>query len=196
MVQSTAAAVWIWTVLHAALTAYAAWRPVWPLAFNGLLAVVAGSLLSIAGLVVTAAGILELRSLQRMSGRTTDELVSSGIYSWSRNLQNAGWFLVLLGVAVSGRSAGAILLVAFFALMLHFYIVYVEEPYLEQVFGAAYRRYRTTTPRYLGVPKERRVNDGPQGLPLTLVRLILGRGMRRCTILTGDLDVSWLYPST
>lgn len=72
-----------------------------------------------------------------------------------RGIGRAGWFLVLLDVAVIGRSAGAILLVALFALTLHFYIVYVEEPYLEEVFGDAYRRYRSTTPRYLGLPKER-----------------------------------------
>jgi protein-S-isoprenylcysteine O-methyltransferase Ste14 len=156
LAQSTAAAVWIWYVLHAALTAYVAWRSIWPLALNRLLAIVAGSLLSIAGLTVAAAGILHLRSLQRMSGRATDELVTSGIYGWSRNPQNVGWFLVLLGVSVIGRSAGAIVLLALFALTLHFYIVYVEEPYLEEVFGDAYRRYRSTTPRCLGLPKERR----------------------------------------
>lgn len=156
LAPATAVAVWVWYALHAALTVYAAWRSVWPLAFNRLPAVVAGGLLSIAGLSVAVAGILQLRSLQRMSGRATDQLVTSGIYRWSRNPQNAGWFLVLLGVAVIGRSAGAILLTVLFALTLHFYIVYVEEPYLEEVFGDAYRRYRATTPRYLGLPQEGR----------------------------------------
>lgn len=160
LAQSTAAAVWIWYGLHAALTIYATWLSVWPLAFSRLLAAVAGSLLSVAGLVVAAAGILEFRSLQRMSGRATDEPVISGIYRWSRNPQNVGWFLVLLGIAITGRSAGAILLAALLALTLHFYIVYVEEPYLEQIFGAAYRRYRATTSRYLGIPHEASASNG------------------------------------
>ncbi len=127
LTQATAIMGWIWYGLHAALTAYASWRPIWPIALSRTLAAVAGTLLSVTGVVIAAAGILELRSLQRMSGRATDELIASGIYGWSRNPQNVGWFLMLLGLAAGGRSAGAILLVALFAFTLHLYIVSVED---------------------------------------------------------------------
>lgn len=159
LAQTTAVGVWIWYLLHAALTVYAAWRSVWPLTFDSLPAAVVGSLLAIAGLAMAIAGVLELRSLQRMSGRETDRLVTSGIYAWSRNPQNVGWFLVLVGAAVTGRSGGALLLAALFALTLHVYIVYVEEPYLAQVYGAAYGRYRAATSRYLGPPDAGRGSD-------------------------------------
>jgi protein-S-isoprenylcysteine O-methyltransferase Ste14 len=44
-------------------------------------------------------------------------------------------------------------------LVLHFGVVRREEQYLEEKFGAAFRRYQTRVPRYLGVPRR-----DPQGI--------------------------------
>lgn len=150
----TVVAVWGLYILHAGFTVYTAWRGAWPLPLSKPLSMAVGALLVIIGSGIAAAGILTFRSFQRMSGLEADQLITAGIYRWSRNPQNVGWFLALLGVALMGSSAGALFLAALFGLILHLYIVYVEEDYLEQVFGEAYRRYRATTPRYLGFPKE------------------------------------------
>lgn len=146
--------VWALYFLHAGLTAFAAWRFIWPLPLNHLVAILTGGFLIIVGASIFTAGILEFRSIRRMSGQQNDQLVTSGVYHWSRNPQNVGWMITLLGVSLVGKSGGAILLVALFGLLLHIYIVYVEEGFLEKIYGQAYRRYRAVTARYLGFPGE------------------------------------------
>jgi protein-S-isoprenylcysteine O-methyltransferase Ste14 len=154
LARPTVVAVWALYILHAVFTVYTAWRGLWPLPISKPLSIAGGGLLVIIGLGISAAGILTFRSLQRMSGVETNKLITSGIYRWSRNPQNVGWFLALLGVALMGRSGGALLLVAVFGLIVHIYIVYIEEDYLESVFEEEYRRYRATTARYLGFPRD------------------------------------------
>ena len=110
----------------------------------------------LAGDALALVSVLQFRSLQRMSGLQADRLFRTGVYRWSRNPQNVGWFAVLLGFGLMQRSAGSIGLVFLFALTLHVYIVYMEEPYGQAVFGATYRRYRVTRPRYLWIPRAER----------------------------------------
>jgi protein-S-isoprenylcysteine O-methyltransferase Ste14 len=123
---------------------------------SDIVAIAIGSFLIAVGVTSFTAAILEFRSFQRMSGQRNNELVTSGVYHWSRNPQNVGWMMTLLGVALLGKSAGALLLVLLFSLLLHIYIVYVEEGFLESVYGDSYRQYRDSTARYLGIPTQRR----------------------------------------
>lgn len=112
-----------------------------------------GAFLAGFGTAVAFDGIATFTSFERMSGRETDELVTEGIYRYSRNPQNLGWGMALLGVSVAGRSASALVLVGLFASAVHCYIVWLEEPHLEKLFGEDYREYRTQTPRYVGRPR-------------------------------------------
>lgn len=148
----TAVAVWVLYLLHAGLTGFAAWRSVWMLPMGKSASVATGGALVAFGLGLALAGVIAFRSLRRMSGRETNKLVCSGVYRWSRNPQNVGWGLVLLGIALLGRSAVALFLVVLFWLIFRFYLV-VEERYLEQIFGAEWRLYRSRTSRFLGWPK-------------------------------------------
>jgi protein-S-isoprenylcysteine O-methyltransferase Ste14 len=103
----------------------------------------------------TTAGVLGMTrfgSYARSAGQDTSRLITTGIYRWSRNPQVVGWFLVLFGISVAGRSGLALLLTGLFAVVIHSYTIRLEEPYLERVYGEEYRRYRADTPRYLGVP--------------------------------------------
>jgi protein-S-isoprenylcysteine O-methyltransferase Ste14 len=151
----TVVIVWVLYFFHAGMTAFAAWHSLWPLPVSNILAMLIGSFLIVIGVTFFTAAILEFRSFQRMSGQKNNELVTSGVYRWSRNPQNVGWMMTLLGVALLGKSAGALLLVLLFSLLLHIYIVYVEEGFLESVYGEAYRQYRDSTARYLGIPRQR-----------------------------------------
>lgn len=117
-------------------------------------ALLLGGALAGAGITIAALAIATFRSFQRMSGLDTSRLVTGGLYALSRNPQNVGWALALLGVAVAGRSVLALVMVALFALVLHTYIVRLEEPYLERIYGQAYRDYMERSPRYLGLPGE------------------------------------------
>lgn len=77
----------------------------------------------------------------------TDGLVTTGIYQWSRNPQNAMLIVVYGCLAVAADSSRAYLLcagmMAVYALM-----VLAEEPWLERAYGEAYRRYCREVPRF------------------------------------------------
>lgn len=110
-------------------------------------------MLILVGTVIFSAGIWSFRSFKRMSGLDNSKLVTSGIYQWSRNPQNVGWFLFLLGTAVLGRSGLALLLAGLFWGLFVFY-VRLEEQYLGKVFDEKYHRYMQWSHRYFGPPRK------------------------------------------
>lgn len=115
--------------------------------------IVGGVILVAMGLALMLAGMIEFRSIRRISGQDSSRLIKTGIYRWSRNPQYIGWFFILFGVSLVGRSGLALLLSSVGALLFHFYTVRMEEPYLERIYGEEYLLYMAMTPRYLGVPK-------------------------------------------
>ena len=84
-------------------------------------------------------------------GLREDALLTHGIYAWSRNPQYVGTVLVLLGVALIARSFVTLLFAFFFFLLIHFYVVWVEEPHLSNAFAERYAMYRSETNRYIGL---------------------------------------------
>ena len=151
----TAVYVWVSYIFYSMIVAYAAFHSYWLLLEDGIWLVVIGIILIVAGLLVSVAGVIEFRSFKRMSGLSADKLVESGIYGWSRNPQNVGWGLVLVGIALTGRSGVALVLAFLFWLVIDFYIVNVEEKYLKMIFDDRYESYCATTPRYFGFPKNK-----------------------------------------
>ncbi len=152
---STAAVVAVWAayLVHLAVTVWFAWvPPIGRIPVPTPPAYLVGGFLCGVGVTLTALGMATFRSFERMSGLDTSRLVTDGMYAFSRDPQNLGWFTALLGAAVAGRSPAALGLVAIFAVVVHLYIVRLEEPHLEQLYGEEYRAYRRRTPRYLGLP--------------------------------------------
>lgn len=141
-------------ILHAFLTAFASWQSFWLLPISKTLSVIIGIILILFGLGLYIPGKIEFRSFKRASGLIADKLITSGIYRFSRNPMLVGWCLILLGIALIGRSLFALILVVLYWLMLR-PILIVEEEYLEQVFGEEYREYHSRTSRYLGWPKSK-----------------------------------------
>ncbi len=106
---------------------------------------------ALSGLAFYGAAMREFRSFEQVSGTEAGNLVKTGPYRYSRNPQVIGWGLALLGAAVAGRSAGALVSAAGFFLV-HGRYFDVEERHLERVFGEEYRRYLEKTPRWFGLP--------------------------------------------
>lgn len=106
------------------------------------------------GATAAVLGLARFGSNARSTGQDDSRLITGGIYRWSRNPQVLGWFLVLLGVSLAGRSGLALLLAGVFAVILHAYTVRLEEPYLERVYGEPFRRYKAETPRYCGIRRK------------------------------------------
>lgn len=150
---TTVVAVWAAYLVHVAVTIwFAVDAPVGRLAFDATAAHLTGAFVAGFGTAIAVDAIATFASFERMSGRATDELITEGIYRYSRNPQNLGWCVALLGAAVAGRSPVALALVGLFALVIHCYVVWMEEPHLERLFGDDYRAYRERTPRYVGPP--------------------------------------------
>ena len=77
------------------------------------------------------------------------ELVTSGIYRFSRNPAFLGFDLMYIGVMLMYCNLLTVPLTVFAIVMLHLQILQ-EERYLEETFGVAYREYKRHTLRYLG----------------------------------------------
>jgi protein-S-isoprenylcysteine O-methyltransferase Ste14 len=152
LTSATVTAVWLLYFLHFAVELYAAWNRYLPFNVVEPLAIVIGLLLVLAGMVIYVVGILHLRSIRRMSGLDTSRLVTTGIYQWSRNPQNVGWALVLIGIGLISRSGLAIIMALLFCGLFRLYIP-IEEQYLESVYGDKYREYKMSSHRYFGPSK-------------------------------------------
>ena len=81
--------------------------------------------------------------------RDRTELVTSGIYQFSRNPAFLGFDLMYIGVMLMYCNYLTVPLSVFSIVMLHLQILQ-EERYLEETFGEAYREYKRHTFRYLG----------------------------------------------
>jgi protein-S-isoprenylcysteine O-methyltransferase Ste14 len=77
-----------------------------------------------------------------------DGLVTRGIYRWSRNPQNAMLVVVYGCLALTTDGGGTYLLCA---AMMAVYVLMVlcEEPWLEGIYGASFRRYCRRVPRFV-----------------------------------------------
>ena len=123
--------------------AVAAW---WPL---GALVTLAGL-----GLYVWSAGLFSF------VGRGTpapiaapNVFVARGPYRYVRNPMYIGVLTSILGIAIAYASAWVLAYAVLVAIAFHFFVLGYEEPTLEDRFGASYREYRRTVPRW--VPRAR-----------------------------------------
>jgi len=75
-------------------------------------------------------------------------IIAQGFYARVRNPMYASYVAIALGEAVLYRSWILVAYAAAFALLLHLYVVRVEEPRLRTRFGADYARYCETSGRW------------------------------------------------
>ena len=158
----TSTAVWLSYLIHLAMTLLAAGFGVWPAHLPALFRLGFGSVAAGLGVVLLAAGTISFGSFGRVSGRVNSELVTDGIYRWSRNLQNVGWMMILLGISILGQSGLALLLAGLFWVGFEAY-VRKEERQLEAQFGGQYLDYLDGTHRYFGPSRSRRVSKDRAG---------------------------------
>lgn len=76
-------------------------------------------------------------------------LVTAGLYRFSRNPMYIAVALVLLGWALGFRSPGLLMYALAVMLAFHLRVVFGEEPWLERRYGEEWRRYRERVPRWL-----------------------------------------------
>lgn len=142
-------AFWVSLIISVVL---AAWRHVWPLPVASPLAWSVGVLLALVGVGMNAAGMDRFGSAAKVSGLDTGELVTEGIYRWSRNPQYVGSGLLLAAIALAGRSGAGLALTAVYIVGMRLYVPF-EERHLERTFPDQYPGYRRRTHRWFGPPR-------------------------------------------
>ena len=147
-VMSGPAAIGVWFVylVHADTVVTAAYIETGRIdAIPKSLAFVVGGVVIAAGFALFAWATRSLVNQGDFQGLQARRLVTGGPYGFMRQPQNAGWALMLLGVAIAGRSLVALALVAIF-------VVFValrgrlEARGLAASFGDDYERWRERTP--------------------------------------------------
>lgn len=151
-------AVWVFYVSHFVITLTAAASSRWLVPVNQAITLVSGIVLACVGITFFIGGLVSLGSFRRISGMDTSTLVTTGAYRWSRNPQNVGWELVLVGIALVGRSGLALLMAAVFWVTFRTYVG-AEEEFLERIFGDEYRDYKAWSHRYLGRPRNAGIGE-------------------------------------
>lgn len=110
-----------------------------------------GSLRALALLVLLASLALFLYAFfvlgRDNSYGARDGLVTSGIYQWTRNPQNA-MLIVVYGALALACDNGPTYVLAAAMMAVYALMVLAEEPWLEKIYGEAYRTYCREVPRF------------------------------------------------
>jgi protein-S-isoprenylcysteine O-methyltransferase Ste14 len=104
--------------------------------------------LGLAGLFITVSGYFNLGLSNTYCG--ADGLVTGGLYRFSRNPQYTASIVGLIGLSLGANS---VLTIAMSTVLFGAYVLMalVEEDWLKQLYGAAYRDYCRETARFLDV---------------------------------------------
>jgi protein-S-isoprenylcysteine O-methyltransferase Ste14 len=105
--------------------------------------------LIIIGLVVVITAMLPLGYFRAM-GLRSKKLKTNGLYSLTRNPQLVGYYLILIGFAVSYPSVYSAAWIIIFGVVVHWMVI-TEEEYLLKIYGQEYEDYCKRTPRYLSI---------------------------------------------
>lgn len=139
-------ALWTWLALRARELDVAAGRSLpFAVVFPGLALALPGAALALSTIVLFVVRGLGTPAVFDPPRR----FVASGPYRWVRNPMYVGGIAVLAGGGLAFRAPSVVALAAVACLMVHLFVVFVEEPGLERRFGESYREYRRSTNRWL-----------------------------------------------
>ena len=82
-----------------------------------------------------------------------NELVTNGVYGVSRNPSYVSAVMLNLSIGIACLSWIFILIAIADFILLNYYVIIVEEPFLLSSYGDTYRKYMNRTPRWIGIPK-------------------------------------------
>lgn len=115
---------------------------------------ITGGILFIAGILMNIIALLTFINLP-------EQVITKGIYRFSRNPMYVGGFLFLLGLCIMGFSFSAA-----FTLFVIFFIIWIvithqtvkkEEAFLLHKYGDDYKLFKQRIPRYIGFPKTKEI---------------------------------------
>ena len=110
-----------------------------------------GLTIALIGLLFGLLGNVKFRSLgvNVKPNLPASQLVTKGIYRFSRNPMYVGFILALFGIGIAKGSIPMVLSAVPMFLYLNWYVIRREEKYLARVFGEEYEAYRRRVRRWL-----------------------------------------------
>ena len=129
---------------------------VFPLPLSALLPRAASASAGILLLLASLALIVATRRQFREAGQPTDpgnpttELITTGIFSWSRNPLYLGGVAIFTGLGALLNSLWLLILLVPTLIAVHAILILPEERYLEAKFGQPYRQYVRSVRRWVG----------------------------------------------
>ncbi len=114
-----------------------------------------GLALAFAGVACFGVSVFTMKDSWRAGIPKEDktEIVTEGIYSYSRNPAFLGFDMVYTGLMLMFYNPALLAFTAFAVLMLHLQILQ-EEKFMEDAFGDKYREYKRHVCRYVGRKRE------------------------------------------
>lgn len=116
---------------------------------------IAGTVIAALGTVLFLISMYEMRDSWRagIPKEKETELVTSGVYRFSRNPAFLGFDFLYIGILCMFLNGLLLVFTILTALMLHLQIVNVEESFMLEAFGDSYLDYQKTVCRYIGRKK-------------------------------------------
>lgn len=143
-----------WTT-HAAAFVAAVWLDPYRLDALTTITTIIGVVMSVVGIALFVGGLERFRSFGQVTGTEVGELVTGGIYAFTRNPQYTGWILLLSGAGIAGRSPLALMLALAVVVAMRIWTPH-EERHLEEEYGENYVQYRRQVPRFVSLNPGRR----------------------------------------
>ena len=114
--------------------------------------IIAGAIFMVVGVCLAALARREFSRYGQPTdpGHPTSQIVTTGVFSISRNPLYLGGVLILAGISLAFDLAWALILLIPSVAACHTILIAPEERYLAARFGEQYRRYAATVHRWIG----------------------------------------------
>ncbi len=83
-------------------------------------------------------------------GKPTSRMVTSGVFSISRNPLYLGVVILIIGLSLAINSWWVLILLVIEIILCHIILIFPEERYLASTFGVEYEEYRRSVYRWFG----------------------------------------------
>ena len=102
-----------------------------------------------AALMLSAFGLFRRTEQDVKPWESTPEIISTGIYRFTRNPMYVSMALLQAGIGVALANGWVVLLVPVVSIVIYFIAIRHEEAYLEEKFGTVYTEYKSSVRRWI-----------------------------------------------
>ena len=118
-----------------------------------------GTIWLYSGLIIYLFGIVFIIvAILNFATSPKDKVITKGLYSFTRNPTYIGMLLLQIGLGIACSSWLYLLLAVVLMILLNANLS-AEERYCLYRYGDDYRKYKNSTPRWIGIPKSSKMGD-------------------------------------